>query len=355
MNITATLLILKVIKKAIFSIVKSLLKVQAHNPLPEHTELNLANEFSSFVVNKIEKIRISMDSDSSNEVDCAPVLAADTMSPEAPSLSEFQPYSEDNIIKLINRSATKSCPLDPIPTHLLKQCLPALITDLTNIVNTSLASGVFPEQYMTAMVTPLLKKAGLETVFKNYRPVSNLQFVSKLIERGAADQFSKHVTSHMLYEPFQSAYRQYCSTETALLRVANDILLSMDNQNVTLLVLLDMSVAFDTVDHVLLIDRLTSHFGVTGTAHQWFESYLSKRKQFVTIGTTYSELKWGVPQGSVLGPILFTAYTAPLGAMIRQHKIDIYMLTIPNCTYHLLPVLLKLKMQQYPDFRAAYP
>src|SRR5271154_1498913 len=123
------------------------------------------------------------------------------------------------------------------------------------------------------------------------------------------------------YEAYQSACRPLHSPETALLRVQNDILTSIDNKEITVLVLLDLSSAFDTVDHAILLNRL-KNFGITGLVHDWFSSYLSGRTQAVFLDGVTSDsvnLTCGVPQGSVLGPILFNIYTQPLGEIARKH------------------------------------
>ncbi len=120
----------------------------------------------------------------------------------------------------------------------------------------------------------------------------------------------------------QSAYRPAHSTETALVRVTNDLLCAVDKQQAVILVLLDLSAAFDTVDHDILLQRLHDEIGVCGVPLQWFESYLTGRKQAITINKTSSsecDLIYRVPQGFVLGPILFTCYTKPLGAIAREH------------------------------------
>ena len=127
------------------------------------------------------------------------------------------------------------------------------------------------------MVSPLLKKSGVLSEFTNLRPVSNLPYVSKLTERAVFDQTHAHLTSHGLYPPFQSAHRKCHSSETALLKVQNDILMSLDSQLVTLLVFLGLSAAFDTVDHGVLVNRLSTSFGVRRSALQWFASYLLNR------------------------------------------------------------------------------
>ena len=151
--------------------------------------------------------------------------------------------------------------------------------------------------------------------------MSNLPFLSKVLERVVLTQLMTDLETHNLPEPFQSAYRKCHSTETALLRVVNDLLQASDDGYVSILSLLDLSAAFDTIDHVILSQRLSSTFGCTGIILSWFESYLSNRTQSVFVNDVQpapSTLKHGVPQGSVLGPILFTMYTQPLGSVIQQ-------------------------------------
>ena len=131
-----------------------------------------------------------------------------------------------------------------------------------------------------------------------------------------------------LNEVFQSAYKKYHSTETALLRVFNDILCDLDNRKMTLLALLDLSAAFDTLDHAILLKRLELSFGIKGSALSWFKSYLATRSQSVQIGKTISDsvsLNYGVPQGSVLGPILFTLYTTPLSEIFSKYHMNYHL------------------------------
>ena len=157
----------------------------------------------------------------------------------------------------------------------------------------------------------------------NYHPVSGLNFLSKLIERVVASQFKSHLQSNGLVNNFQSAYKTGHSTETALLKIKNDIHLSLSQGKPSALVLLDLSAAFDTIDHNLLLNRLSSWFGVGSKVLKWFSSYISKRCQSVKVGSILSDSKslaFGVPQGSVLGPVLFTLYTAPLSKIISSYK-----------------------------------
>ena len=237
-------------------------------------------------------------------------------------LSQFSELSENKVRQLIESSSNATCLLDPLPTWLFKVCIDALASKVTDLVNHSLTKGYVPDQWKTALVTPLQKKVGSDTDFKNYRPVSNLPFISKIVEKAVVDQLLRHCEENALLPDCQSAYRRFSSTETALLKVQNDILLNMDKQEVTLLVLLDLSAAFDTVDHSLLLNTLERDFGVTDTALLWFQSYLSERKQCIVIENNLSDefnLSRGIPQGSCLGPVLFLLYGSKLFEVIRKH------------------------------------
>ena len=155
-----------------------------------------------------------------------------------------------------------------------------------------------------------------------------LPFLSKVLERIVACQSRDYLIANDLYPSLQSAYRKYHSTETALLRVQNDVLRAIDQKQEVILVLLDLSAAFDTIDHDILISRLCKQFGFTGTVLSWFMSYLRERSQKVVIGSTESKpqpLTSGVPQGSVLGPLLFILYFGPLQDVIKSHGLECMM------------------------------
>ena len=166
-----------------------------------------------------------------------------------------------------------------------------------------------------AFLTPWTKKIILDAeLLKNYRPVSNLSFLSKLIERIVCVQLVNHLDKNGLYEVFQSAYRQLHSTETALLRLQNDILQAVDSRSGAILVLLDLSAAFDPIDHEKLIRTLDTYCGMKGGPPKWLLSYLKGRVQYVQIGSTFSReqnLLFGVPQGPVLGRC-FSQFLHPL-------------------------------------------
>ena len=205
-------------------------------------------------------------------------------------LDMFTAVCEDDVKKIILSSPTKSCLLDPWPTFLVKKYLDILIVPITKIVNLLLSTGEFPERFRTAVVTPLHKKPSLPTdVLGEYRPISGLSFISKVIERIVAKQMNTHIVDNSLENTYQSAYRAGHSTETALLKLKNDIQINMAENKATAVVLLDHSAAFDTIDQISLINRLTTWFGIRDTALRWFSSYLSDRSQSVKVDESLSK------------------------------------------------------------------
>ena len=171
---------------------------------------------------------------------------------------------------------------------------------------------------------------------KKFRSISNLKFLSKITEKIIADQMIDYISKNDMTERFQSAYKQHHSTETALIRVHNNISCAIDDGRSVLLLLLDLSSAFNTIDHGILLSRLTQKYGFCETVHDWFSSYLSGRSQFVSVNggsSTKTDLPYDVPQGSVLWPLLFLLYTAPLADVIRKHDMNYHLYADNNQVY----------------------
>ncbi len=244
---------------------------------------------------------------------------------EPATLNHFEAVPPEVIQKFILNSPDKQCELDPIPTHLLKKCINSLLPIITKIVNVSLFSGTFPDEFKHSIITPLLKKPNLDKeCLSNYRPVSNLSFLSKLTERVVKCHLETHFSTNSLFNKYQSAYKTYHSTESTLLSLHDHLIRAMSQQKVTGLCLLDLSAAFDTIDHHILLHRLQTWFGIQGLALNWFKSYLSSRNfslRVNNIRSTIFPINCGVPQGSVLGPLLFTAYTTPLSHLLTTSPI----------------------------------
>jgi hypothetical protein len=153
--------------------------------------------------------------------------------------------SMEEMKKIINELNTKSCELDILPTHVLKSFLNELLPFITKLVNLSQSKGVFPKSRKQALLRPLLKKVGVDLIFSNYRPVSNLCFLSKVIEKAVLLRLNAHTDENNLLPQNQSAYRRHHSCESALLLIVNDILDGMEQQEVTAMLALDLSAAFD--------------------------------------------------------------------------------------------------------------
>ena len=247
--------------KGFFKITKHLLSGSEVSAMPSDLSPNqVAQEFSDFFVNKIENIRNGINSHSQQTGNGDLSLTDDQI---VNCLDHLEPATEKEVREIILKSGNKSCELDPLPTWLLKECLDELLPLITGIVNSSLKSGSVPKEFKSARIRPLLKKSGLDqNLLKNYRPVSNLPFISKVLEKVVDKRLERHLSENKLHEGFQSAYRKFHSTESALLKVQNDILQSLDKNCSTVLVLLDLSAAFDTIDHPTLLSRLKNLFEI---------------------------------------------------------------------------------------------
>ncbi len=188
-------------------------------------------------------------------------------------MSVFKTIDSKILEEIVQHLKSSTCYLDTLPTSFFKSVLNCLEADLLEVVNTSLLSGTFPNSLKTEVVKPLLKKRNLDnTTLSNYRPISNLPFIGKIIEKVVFNQLNNYLNSNGFLDNFQSGFRVHHSTETALIKIINDIRFNSDSGKISVLVLLDLSAVFDTVDHSILLERLENWVGLSGMALKWFRS-----------------------------------------------------------------------------------
>uniref|UniRef100_A0A803TMK0 Reverse transcriptase domain-containing protein n=1 Tax=Anolis carolinensis TaxID=28377 RepID=A0A803TMK0_ANOCA len=240
----------------------------------------------------------------------------------------FQLVQPEDVDKVLGEDVDKvlatPCILDSCPSWLIKETRGGLAEWVKVVVNASLREGIFPASLKLAVIKPLLKKPSLDpTQLDNFGPISNLPFLGKVMERVVAAQLQAFLEDTNFLDPPQSGFRPGHGTETALVTLVDDLHRELDRGSVSvlvLMVLLDLSAAFDTVDHGILLGRFAG-MGFRGTVLQWLRSFLEGRSQTVSLGDTCSApqpLSCGVPQGSVLSPMLFNIYMKPLGEIIRS-------------------------------------
>ena len=244
--------------------------------------IKLCNDFPTFCNNKSEIIR----GKTAKRVKCEHLIAPSSESVVAPPpLSQLRPTDRDELTETVRKSPNMTCSLDVLPTTLLKQTLDIQVLTLVNTINTSFASGSFPQQPKTAVVKPLLKKHSLyKNNLQNYRPVSNLAYIGKVMEKVVVRRLVDNLETHGLEEELRSAYRRNHCTETAVMKIHNDVGHAVDQGQGALLLFLDRSAAFHTGEATLLMDIPQTYIGLEGAALSWFLSDVTGRSMQVAIG-----------------------------------------------------------------------
>ena len=263
--------------------------------LPEAScNQQLAEDFAEFFSSKVDKIRATVLEEKEG---MSSGLSHLTTYGAQSALVEFEEVSEEQLKRLVKDMADKTCDLDIVPTWLVKECIDDFAPHLLKIVNLSLRCAQVPESLQEALVFPTIKNAhGDRDSLTNYRPVSNLSFVSKLLEKVVLDQITAYLDEQDLLNKHQSGYRVGHSCETLLLGMFEDLFRELDQGNIVALLLLDMSAAFDTVDHEKLLDVLQHRFGLGGALLLRSCSFLARlAAQSRTDSTSGSGKRWNEP------------------------------------------------------------
>ena len=308
-----------------FSNFNQLLGVHGEQKLPKSwgSHSKTAEEFRKYFTNKIVDLRNSIPNPTKTKLTDVSVSS---------HIFHFSPLHEFKLIEIhklntaLRNLSNSYCDLDPIPTSVAKQTFHLWSNHFINLANSSFEQGVYPDVFKVAIIKPKLKKVSLDPeVAKNYRPLANTIFFSKLLERLATDELKRYLEENKLLDVTQSAYRTDHSTETCLLKTVNNNLTDLNLDKKVLIIGLDLSAAFDTIDYNIFADILEKRFRITGKCKNWIMSYLNTRKQKVQIGNKFSfdsDVNYGVPQGSILGPLLFTMYITPIGDFMRQNELN---------------------------------
>uniref|UniRef100_M3XIH2 Reverse transcriptase domain-containing protein n=1 Tax=Latimeria chalumnae TaxID=7897 RepID=M3XIH2_LATCH len=270
---------------ALFRVVNQLLNPSGLHPIDTFGSQTV-DSFCDYFSKKVDLIRADIASSFSNIGD--DLLGRDSLN-HAILWDVFSPVSVAQVERVLHGLKPTSCIFDPCPSWLFKECLGDWVPLFTLIINTSLEEGYFPGALKRASVCPLLKQASLDPgELGNYRPVSNLPFLGKVIEKVVAGFLREHLDQFNFYDRFQSGFRPRHSTETALVKVVSDLLTSVDKGLAAFLVQLDLSSAFDTIDHSILLYRLEHLLGISGSVLSWFCSFLEGRSQVVQLGSSLS-------------------------------------------------------------------
>ena len=278
----------------LYSTINGLIDQLKDNPLPNVLDDKLANEFLDFFYEKIQKIQRHLE----QFPDYQPKMR------NVSKMSKFKPVRKIDTLRIMQWLSLKQCKLDTSPTKLLLSHKEDIVDAITDLINSSFEQAHFPKNWKYTIIKPLIKKVNGEIVKTNFRPVSNLKHLSKILECAALFQIMKHSEDNCLQPDVQSAYRSGYTCETILIKLADKVLNGMEMKQLSMIIAMDLSTAFDTVNHKILLKTFWNHYGICDNVLDWISSYLSPRLCSVTINNHCSDLKQldvSVPQGSCSG------------------------------------------------------
>lgn len=286
--------------------------------LPVH--LSGVNEINNFFINSVTGVNVMNNFDHVAQF----YLNNSHIKTIANSFS-FSLTDNESIQKILNSISTNSCGSDGVTISMLRWCGHYIVDHILNIVNSCLLSNYYPRAWKQALVSPLPKTPD-PSEFSHLRPISILPILSKVLEKVMYNQLYEYVEAHDILPDVQSGFRKNRSCTTALLTVTDDIMKATDSGKISLLVLLDFSKAFDTINHEIMI-AILKHIGLSDNALDIMRSYLGGRSQRVKLGNNVSNsisITSGVPQGSILSPLLFNIYTSQFITCIEYCNMHMY-------------------------------
>ena len=311
--------------KGTFAIINSLMNKTKKKILPDfNNSSELAYKFQNFFCDKIKNIRNTMNISNT----CSDLINLNSVNIN--KFYNFRLVSAEELENVLLGVKSKFSTIDNIPSKIIKPFLKSSFNEILEIINSSLQSGIFPDQLKRSNVTPIPKSTHLDhNLLSTFRPIFDISILSKILEKCGYFQILEHLELNNLMIINQSAYRKGHSCETAMLRIYNDCLSILDSTTNVVVALLDFSAAYDTISHELLLQKLENLYGISGAVLNWLTTYLNARKLQVKIGDFVSEgesVDYGVPQGSVLGPLLFCLYVQDITKIIEKYglKFHIY-------------------------------